>query len=152
MGGKPLGALSVAVLSSDQIATKSIKISIPEAWPAQYVVGLLNSTNTERAYTLEVSGQTPPAMSRVAHVLAANGQVVFDPLVPMTGTSTSLPAKSVGYVLVRHVGVEKSGNAAVTVRSGDDLIQNLTVQISVLPDITDTRAPPRRGHVVVSIG
>ncbi len=138
----PWGSLSVAALSSDQIATKLLEVGVPAGWPAQYVVGLLNSTSNERAYTLEVGGQTPVVMSRIAPVLAANGQVVFDPLVPMTGASISLPRKSVRYVLLRHAVVERSGSATVTVRSGEDWIQNLTVRISVLPDITDTRARP----------
>lgn len=138
----PWGSLGVESLSAERLGQKVLQIKAPQGWPAQYAIGLLNAGTVERTYRISTGDQAPGEMFRIAPIIAASGDVVFDPLERLPGVSIVLPPRSIGYVLVRSAAVRASARIGVEVRTDDGWGQELSLDIDSLPLLSADRSIP----------
>lgn len=142
----PWGQISVkSLLRANQIDNSTLDLAIPAGWPAQYVVGLLNGSGELRNYRIAIGGPVQPGIElfSIAPVITADGDQVYDPLLPISGDSVAVPARSVAYVLVRDTSIVRPKIMPISISSGTDWRADLKVRISSLEGITDwkSRAP-----------
>ena len=141
----PWGQISVkSLLATNQLDNSTLDLPIPVGWPVQYVVGLLNASAELRNYRITIGGpvRTGIELFSVVPVITSDGNQVYDPLVPISGDSVEVSAKSVAYVLVRDASIAHPKSTAVSITSGTDWHADLTVNINSLEGITDQKSRP----------
>jgi len=139
---QPWGLLPAEYRASEHKSSTSIQLTLPEGWPALYAIGILNSAEADRVFSVSFGGDDPAALFRVLPVLAANGQTVHDALEPLTGSSVTVPPRSLVYLLVRSAPQTRSGERRVTVRTADGWSQELRLGITSLGGLLASDVPP----------
>lgn len=101
--------------------------------PAQYVLALANPEDRAREYTITAGDEVfgPAKYFRIAPVIAADGQTVYDPLVPLAGNKIMVPAGSIEYLWLEHPVVYAPGSIPVEVSSPDGWHEALTVRLQL---------------------
>jgi hypothetical protein len=102
-----------------------------------YVIGIVNADTRSREVQVALRNpELPPVeVFQIMPVMAADGEQVYDPLLPLPHGTLSIPTGSIGYVLVRHAPVQKSGSIRIALSSGADWKQDLGIDVEVPADL-----------------
>ncbi len=136
-----LPRIGVVPKAGDRLAD----LAVANGSPVQYVLAIQNSGDDEREYSVLTSDELlgPAKFFRIAPIVAADGQTVYDPLIPLGGNPITVAAKSVEYVWLEHSIVKGDGNIIVTVSSRDDWRETLSFGLHAVEsaDLKTVRAP-----------
>lgn len=113
---------------------------------ASYIVGLTNPDARELRLPMSIEASRPLQTSvyGVEPVLAADGTMVFDPMVSMDPVApVVLPPRSVRYLFVRHQTVESQADVTILLGSRESPLSKLQVALSPLqvPRVATAEAP-----------
>lgn len=139
---EPWGPLGVPEVDPGRIGRKSGHVLATREGPVQFVIGLLNAGPEGRHYRL--AGVEPGSGWRVFEVrpvLAASGEVAYDPLVPLQADDLPVPAGSLAYLLVEK-DQAGSGSRSITVTADDGWHQDIVVEVQGLPGLPAYAGPP----------
>jgi hypothetical protein len=117
-------------------SNRTLGVSVSGKSAAQYIVAIANGSPVQQRYTVNAMSDTAGVadVSRLVPVLAADGRIVYDPLVPLAENAISIEPQSVEYLWFQHADVAGDGVVNVSVSSPDGWRENLDVVLHTFND------------------